>query len=210
MAARDAAHPAGAARDAGRGPRHGRASMPRSRGRCWCGCTPYDDAVQVRAGMAMGALMRGDIAECERVLEEVRLMGQGPWFGGHTVRVGHPGRARAGQGRRARPAWRPTSTAMREMGAIRFPGMDTSGMEPWTILAACGGAGGARPLRRDPGPARRTATGSPRTCSTRVVACSRCSDSFLDFPVTGMMLAALGGVAARPAATIRRPASACW
>ena len=94
----------------------------------------HDDAVQVRAGMAMGALLLGDIAECERVLAEVRQMRQGPWFGGHTVQSATQAELSLAKGD-VEEGLASYLEAMGEMAAISFPGMETSGMEPWTILA---------------------------------------------------------------------------
>src|SRR5680860_993948 len=44
-----------------------------------------DDALQVRAGMAMAALLDGDATECERILDEVVGQRTGPSFGGRMI-----------------------------------------------------------------------------------------------------------------------------
>jgi predicted ATPase/DNA-binding SARP family transcriptional activator len=150
----------------------------------------HDDAMQVRAGMAMGALMRGDVAECERVLEQVRQMGKGPWFGGHTVQSATQAELELAKGD-VDAGLASYLEAMREMGAIRFPGMDTSGMEPWTILAHS--AALVAHVRYAATPTQRTErdhiAGELLDKGRRLFALS---DSFLDFPVTGMLLAGLG------------------
>ena len=77
------------------------------------------------------------------------------------------------------------------MGAIRFPGMETSGMEPWTLVAES--AALAAHVRYAETPAdleRRDELASDLLGKgTRLL---RTIDAFLDFPVTGMIFAALG------------------
>jgi hypothetical protein len=146
--------------------------------------------VQVRAGMAMGALLLGDVAECERVLGEVRLMRQGPWFGGHTVQSATQAELALAKGD-VEEGLAAYLEAMGEMAAISFPGMETSGMEPWTILAE------AAALTAH---VRYAETADQRAERDRLVVhlLSRgrrlfaLPDSFLDYPVTGMLLAAVG------------------
>ena len=48
----------------------------------------HDDSVQLRAGMAMGALILGDVGECERILDEIAGVEQGQVLGGHTAESG--------------------------------------------------------------------------------------------------------------------------
>jgi hypothetical protein len=149
-----------------------------------------DDALQVRAGMAMGSLLLGDIAECERVLGELRLMRQGPSFGGHTAESATRAELALAKGEVAAGLGHYLE-AIDEMATIRFPGMDTSGLEPWTLVAHSTAlmahvryaeTAGQR-AERD----RLGETLLDKGC--RVLATA---DMFLDVPVTGMMLAGTG------------------
>jgi hypothetical protein len=77
------------------------------------------------------------------------------------------------------------------MAAIRFPGMDASGMEPWTIVARAAALTAhvryaetaEQRAERDQLAVDLLDTGS------RLLAMA---DSFLDYPVTGMLLAGVG------------------
>jgi hypothetical protein len=149
-----------------------------------------DDAVQVRAGMAMGRLLLGDIEECERILGEVRTMRQGPSFGGHTTESTTRAELALARGDVA-TGLKVYLDAIGEMAAIRFTGMDTSGMEPWTIVAQA--AALTAHVRYAETPEQRAVRDRLAVdlldTGSRLLALA---DSFLDYPVTGMLLAGVG------------------
>lgn len=93
-----------------------------------------DDAVQVRAGMAMAALMDGDVDGCERILDEITAQRTGPSFGGQMVESAT--RAELALARGDEPlGLRLYVASVEEMRAIKFAGMEATGLEPWTLVA---------------------------------------------------------------------------
>ena len=84
----------------------------------------------------MGALiLDGDVGECERILDEIAGMQHGPRCSAATWPSPAPGRS----WRWPRATWRRGCGVPRrrvdEMAGIRFPGMETSGLEPWALVA---------------------------------------------------------------------------
>ncbi len=149
-----------------------------------------DDAVQVRAGMAMGALLMGDVGECERILEEVREMQQGPSFGGQTIEASTRAELALAKGD-VGGGLEAYVEAVAQMSAIRFPGMETSGMEPWTIVAESAALTAHVHFATTPTQLQRRDELAD-TLVRKGLRLLQLQESFLDFPVTGMMLAGLG------------------
>ena len=148
-----------------------------------------DDAVQVRAGMAMGSLLLGDVAECERILAEIQRMKQ-PSHGGHTTESATRAELALARGD-VETGLATYLEAVGEMASIRFPGMETSGMEPWTMVAKA--AALAAHVRYAETPEQLAER--DRLAEDLLDKCRRLlglSDSFLDYPVTGMVLFGLG------------------
>jgi predicted ATPase/DNA-binding SARP family transcriptional activator len=150
----------------------------------------HDDAVQVRAGMAMGALQLGDVGECERLLAEMRQMEQGQIFGGHSSEAATRAELALAKGD-IEGGLTGYLVAVKEMGALRFPGMDSSGLEPWTMVAEAAAliAHVRYAETRDQLERRDRIAEDLLDKGARLL---DLQDAFLDFPVTGMMLAAVG------------------
>ncbi|MET0838999.1 MAG: hypothetical protein ABWY19_09485, partial [Marmoricola sp.] len=150
----------------------------------------HDDAVQLRAGTAMGALILGDVGECERILDEIGGMQHGKTFGGQSVESGTRAELALAKGD-VDGGLAAYLAAVDQMSRIRFPGMETSGMEPWTIVAESAAlmahvryaATIAQEAERD------RLAGVLLAKGVRLM---RMDNSFLDFPVTGMLLASVG------------------
>jgi predicted ATPase/DNA-binding SARP family transcriptional activator len=146
-----------------------------------------DDAIQVRSILAGAALARGDLAETERLYTEVAAMERGrSTFSGSMV-------ALAGQAELALAAGRHEEGLRRyrlvaeEMRGIRFPGLPTLGLEPWLLFGlAAAVTAHARYGQGDSGAdlAAELAAKVPRILDPAYV--------FLDFPVCGMSVFALG------------------
>ena len=146
--------------------------------------------MQLRAGTAMGALILGDVGECERILDEIGGMQHGKTFGGQSVESGTRAELALAKGD-VDGGLAAYLAAVDQMSRIRFPGMETSGMEPWTIVAESAAlmahvryaATVAHEAERD------RLAGVLLAKGVRLM---RMDNSFLDFPVTGMLLAAVG------------------
>ena len=139
----------------------------------------------------MGALMLGDIDECERILDEIARDAAGAVRSGCTP-------TESGDPRRARPRPGDVATglavyldASRRWPQSAFPGMEPSGMEPWTMVAEAAALIAHVRYARRPSrtPSRDRLAADLLDKGRRLLALA---DSFLDFPVTGMLLAALG------------------
>jgi hypothetical protein len=77
------------------------------------------------------------------------------------------------------------------MSAIRFPGMETSGLEPWTLVAhSTALTAHVRYAETDEQRAERDRLGETLLDKGQRVLVT--ADMFLDVPVTGMMLAGVG------------------
>ncbi len=150
----------------------------------------HDDAVQLRAGTAMGALILGDVGECERILDEIGGMQHGKTFGGQSVESGTRAELALAKGD-VDGGLAAYLAAVDQMKRIRFPGMETSGMEPWTVVAE------SAALMAHVRYAATTAQEAERDRLAEMlvgkgVRLMRMDNSFLDFPVTGMLLASVG------------------
>ncbi len=143
-----------------------------------------DDAVQMRALLAHCALLDGRVDEAEGILDAIEGSGSAPLFGSRVVVPA--GRAEVALARGE------TETglvlfrdAMAQLGAMRFPGFEATGLEPWalfgeaaalTAYAVHGGGEGADLYEGVRAKAARYVDGEA---------------GFLDYPVAGMLLFAL-------------------
>ena len=113
-------------------------------------------------------------AECERVLDEIARHAAGPVVRRADGRVRAPAPSSPWPRATSQAGLAAYLEAVDRDGArIRFPGMETSGLEPWTMVAEVGRAdaptcGTPRRPRSRP-----TGTGWPRSSSTRARGCSR-------------------------------------
>ncbi|MCW2849842.1 MAG: transcriptional regulator, winged helix family, partial [Marmoricola sp.] len=151
----------------------------------------YDDALQVRAGMAMSALVEGDVDECQRILDEIAGQRTGPSFGAMMIESAAAAELALARGDLA-AGLRLYLVAVEEMRDVRFAGMEPSGLEPWTLLAEAAGLMAHARHGRTPADVR-TADELAVTTIERTVALLREQPMHLDYPVTGMSFAALAG-----------------
>ena len=204
-----AARPARAARHGPRRPPHVPPSTPRSPGRSCVGCTPTTTPARCASGAPCCRSLEGDLARrASGSSDEITDDGRG-------------GRARLADGRcspRAPSSRWPAATSRRVCAcsttpwpASRSTGMRLRRAEPLGAARGVRVARGARPVRqhrrrRAAGP--RAARPAPDRGDRRVVAVGR---PFQDFPLTGVLLAAVGAWALRvrdrgPARRRRTPA----
>jgi hypothetical protein len=94
----------------------------------------YDDAMQVRAGMAMAALMVGDVDECEQILDEIAAQRTGPSFGGQMIESSAQAELALAKGQ-VRDGLQLYLQSVAEMHAIKFAGVEPTGLEPWLVTA---------------------------------------------------------------------------
>jgi tetratricopeptide (TPR) repeat protein len=146
-----------------------------------------DDAMQVRSVMAAAAIERGDVAEAERLFEEtLELQRRRPAFGGGVMTLA--GRAELslakGDVEEGLRFYREVSQRMEE---LRFPGMIPTGYEPWTLFGISA-AVTAYALHG-------TGDDGADLVEELVAKAPTGFDpdyTFLDYPVAGMVLFALG------------------
>ena len=163
-----------------------------------------EDAAQLKAVLAVGAIQDGRIEEAERIFDEIEAQDVGVR---HLRRRDHPAlrscRARPGRRsgrRRAAPLPR---GGRRRCPSRSFPGFGAfPGYEPWVLYAEAGSRRRARPARspeRGRGHAARPAPKAPEILSGAA--------GFLDYPVFGSVLFALAlwELARRPATRSARP-----
>ena len=147
-----------------------------------------DDATSMRISIALTALRDGDLDEAERVLEAVGEPDAKDLTGGM---VAHEVRAELlvarGDVGAALQAWCDNVEAMR---AVRFPGVESAGDEPWSVVAL--GTALTAHVRYAVTPAQRRTTdelaAQAVTLLRRVVTGS---EAAVDYPVTGIPLAGL-------------------
>jgi tetratricopeptide (TPR) repeat protein len=147
-----------------------------------------DDATSMRISIALSALRDGDLDEAQRILDAVGEPEAKDITGGM---VAHEVRAEIlvarGDVEGALRAWSRNVEAMR---AVRFPGVETAGDEPWSMVAL-GTALTAHVRYAETPTQRRTAddlAAQAVTVLRRVVAGS---EAAVDYPVTGITLAGL-------------------
>jgi hypothetical protein len=148
-----------------------------------------DDEVQLRSLLALCAIADERLADAEAELRRIDEVDDGDVFGGIAVR--QIGRAELALARGDRAgglrAYRACAASMRE---LRFPGLPSSGLEPWVVFgestaltAHAHHAAGADEAHG------RALFGS---CSERTRRLLAAGDPQLDFPVAGGALFALG------------------
>jgi hypothetical protein len=117
-------------------------------------------------------------------------MRQGPSFGGHTAEAATRAELALAKGD-VEVGLAHYQEAIGEMAEIRFPGMETAGLEPWTILAHSTALTAHVRYAETPAQlAKRDRLAETLLSKGRRVLST--ADVFLDVPVTGMMLAGLG------------------
>ncbi len=149
----------------------------------------YDDARQVRAGMAMAALTNGNAEECEQILDEIALTRQGPSFGVHWIESATHAELALARGQ-VPEGLRLYRDAVEQMRALTFAGVETSGLEPWTMVSEAAALmaharHGTTPRDAQVGDELAAMTFEKTRCVMQEPA------AHLDYPVAGMSFAAL-------------------
>lgn len=155
-----------------------------------------DDTHQLRALLAVVAMRRGDLAQAERILDQVERADAPEFgFGGHVVTASGRAELVLAEGHLAE-GLRRYRDAHAAAGAFRFPGVaGVPGFEPWTLFssASCLTAH-ARYLPADTPPSDAGAVFAAALAAT-VLAKARTyvgeGAGFLDYPVAGTVLFAL-------------------
>jgi predicted ATPase/tetratricopeptide (TPR) repeat protein len=148
----------------------------------------HEDAVSLRAGLALSALRRGDLDEAERLLDEV----------GEVRRADLTAALATAQARAEVVLARGDvegglaafDRCLEVTAAWSFFDVSTNGLEPWTLIALATDL--ASHARRASTPARLT-RGAQLAEQARALLARfpSIADSALDYPVTGMAVAAL-------------------
>jgi predicted ATPase/DNA-binding SARP family transcriptional activator len=170
--------------DRGSAVEHARAALPVMRR---LGAT--DDEVQLRSLLGLCAIAEGDLAEAEAELERIGGVDDGEVFGGIAVRRIGAAELALARGDRAGGlrAYRESAEAMR---ALRFPGIPTTGLEPWVLF----GESTSLTAHAHHATAADEAHGRAlfRSCRERALRYLDPEDPQLDVPVAGMVLFGLG------------------
>jgi hypothetical protein len=148
-----------------------------------------DDATSMRVSIALAALHDGDLDEAERILDAVGEPEAKDVTGGMVAReVRAEILLSRGETDIALRLWRDNVEAMR---SLRFPGMESAGDEPWSVVAL--GTALTAHVRFAESPAQQQATQDLAHQTVAMV--ERLvggSEAALDYPVTGIALAGLG------------------
>ena len=151
-----------------------------------------DDALQLRAILAVAALWEGRLDDCAELVEAiVRDQEALPVFGG-TIVVGAAQAELALARGDLELGLRRFDETVEDVRGQRFPGIEPTGFEPWTIFAE----GLALAAHARYGSAA-GGSGDDSAVALRTTLLDRCRrllhdrPDFVDYPVTGVMLAAL-------------------
>ena len=184
-----------------------------SAGRCCCACTPTTTPSRCVPGMAMGALMLGDVGRVRADPRRDQRHAAGPGVRWSDGRVWRPARS-----------WpSPAATSRAGLAAVRDACRGDAqpsgsrawrppGCEPWTLVAEAAALMAHVRHAETPDRGRRSATSWPRTLLDKARSCSDAGRPFLDFPVTGHVLAALGAwlLDSDEPSGHEEPAYGCW
>jgi predicted ATPase len=159
-----------------------------------------EDALSTRTSLALAALEDGDLDRAERLLAESGEPSPTDGTGGmvqHQVRA-ELLRAR-GDVPAALDAYAGSVDAMR---TVRFAGVESNGLEPWVLIALATAL--AAHVRHATTPVEQARTTALAADAARAVeALMRGPEGAVDYPVTGMTLAALSARALTTATTDR-------
>jgi predicted ATPase/DNA-binding SARP family transcriptional activator len=149
-----------------------------------------DDVIQVRGLLALGAITEGRLADAEAELEAIDRSGPIEMvFGGRPARAMGEAELLLARGRREEglEAYR---AAVRTMTTLAFPGMTPTGLEPWLIFAESAATAAYAHHAAPDGAAEGRALA--RSCGDRLLRSLRRADPYVDHPVLGVGLFALG------------------
>lgn len=93
-----------------------------------------DDALQALVGVALSAILRGDLGRAREIMREVEAAPRSAVFGSGAMANGARAELALALGDHD-SALAAFDTAVEEMRGLRFPGADLTGFEPWVILA---------------------------------------------------------------------------
>ncbi|MBO9522681.1 MAG: AAA family ATPase [Nocardioidaceae bacterium] len=148
-----------------------------------------DDALQLRSLMVLAAIWNGDLALAEAEIERLsELRDVDSVFGGRLV--GYLGGAELALARGEESAGLEMYRyAVEQVRSLRFPGLVASGLEPWVLFGEATGLA-AHALHAEPGdPHGRDLYDAVRARVDRVL---DPDFPYLDYPVCGVVLLALG------------------
>ena len=149
----------------------------------------YDDERQVRAGMAMAALMEGNTDECEQIVEEITRTRSGSFVGVQWIESAASAELALARGQ-LREGMRLYLSSVEEMSNLTFAGIEPSGMEPWTMVAEA--AALLAHARHGSTPEDAAVRDELAAATIDKVRCLLLEQvAHLDYPVAGMSFAAL-------------------
>ena len=148
-----------------------------------------EDAYSMRASLALSALRQGRLAEAEQLLDDIgELPSTDMTAGLVTAQVRAELRLVRGDVEGGLAAFERSLVAVRDWG---FAGLSTHGLEPWTLIALATDL--AAHARFAPTPEHAARADELAAESREVLArLPTIPDGAIDYPVTGMTLAALG------------------
>jgi hypothetical protein len=149
-----------------------------------------DDEMQLRSLLALSAIADGDLTEAEAELERIRGVDEGGGLFGSTGvrRIGRAELALArGDHARGLQEYRGCAEAMR---GLRFPGVEPSGREPWTVFGEAAALTAHAFHASGPDVAEGVALFA--TCRDRTLLVLDVDNPHLDIPVVGLALFGLG------------------
>ena len=148
-----------------------------------------DDAMQAQVGVVLAAILDKDLARAEAILREVEAVPQSGVFGSGAMAMGARAELALALGDRT-AALAGFDGAVAEMRAMRFPGAELTGLEPWVVLAEATAltayvrfAETAEQRRRRDDLARDVVTS---------VRFQLESEGAIDYPIAGMAMASTG------------------
>ena len=154
-----------------------------------------DDAMQAEVGVALAAILTGDLDRAEKILQVVDAAQQSTVFGSAAMALGARAELQLARGDQD-GALASFDRAVSEMRAIRFPGADLTGLEPWVVLAESAALTALVRYAETPAQvARRDLLGEDVLRSLKG---QLASGGTLDYPVAGMGLAAVGALVVAP------------
>jgi predicted ATPase/DNA-binding SARP family transcriptional activator len=148
-----------------------------------------DDAMQAEVGVALAAIIAGDLDRADEVLRAVEAAPQSTAFGSSGMALGARAELQLARGERD-AALRTFDRAVVAMREIRFPGAELTGMEPWVVLAESTTLTAL--VRHAATPAHAARRDQLAADVLRSLRHQLASEGLLDYPVAGMGLAALG------------------
>jgi predicted ATPase/DNA-binding SARP family transcriptional activator len=149
-----------------------------------------DDEMQLRSMLALDAITAGDLAEAEAELERIRAVDEGGGLFG-SAGVQRTGRAELALARGdVAEGLREYRACAETMRALRFPGIEPSGREPWTVF----GESAALTAHAHHATGADVAHGEAlfTDCRERTLRLLDAADGYLDIPVVGLALFGLG------------------